>query len=97
MFIDTDRKNFEIFFPESLGLSGMGRDDDLGHFRFFRIIREELRLIEDLIEGQLDRSNPEREAEEEIQRQKEKRTVPVGVCNDRIQGITQVVQSPTAQ
>lgn len=43
----------------------------------------------------MDRTNPEREAEEEIQRQKEKRTVPVGVCNDRIQGITQVVQSPT--
>lgn len=53
MFIDTDRKTFEIFFPESLGLSGMGRDDDLGHFRFFRIIREELRLIEDLKEGRL--------------------------------------------
>lgn len=53
MFIDTDRKTFEIFFPESLGLSGMGRDDDLGHFRFFRIIREELRLIEDLKEGHL--------------------------------------------
>lgn len=31
----------------------MGRDDDLGHFRFFRIIREELRLIEDLKEGHL--------------------------------------------
>ena len=53
MFIDTDRKTFEIFFPESLGLSDMGRGDDLGHFRFFRIIREELRLIEDLKEGYL--------------------------------------------
>lgn len=31
----------------------MGRDDDLGHFGIIRIIREELRLIEDLEEGQL--------------------------------------------
>ena len=51
--INTDRKSFEIFFPESLWFSGMGRDDDLGHFRFFRIIIEELRLIEDLKEGHL--------------------------------------------
>ena len=29
-----------------------------------------------------------------MQRQKEKRTVPVGVCKDLIQGITKVVQSP---
>lgn len=43
----------------------------------------------------MDRTNPEREAEEEIQRQKEKRTVPVGVCKDLIQGITKVVQIPT--
>lgn len=43
----------------------------------------------------MDRTNPEREVEEEIQRQKEKRTVPVGVCKDLIQGITKVVQSPT--
>lgn len=30
-----------------------------------------------------------------MQRQKEKRTVPVGACKDLIQGITKVVQSPT--
>lgn len=42
-----------------------------------------------------DRTKPERKAEEKIQRQKEKRIVPVGVCNDLIQGITRVVLSPT--
>lgn len=53
VFIDMDRKTFEILFPESPGFSGMGRDENLGHFRFFRIIREELRLVEDFKEGQL--------------------------------------------
>ena len=43
----------------------------------------------------MDRTKPGREAEGEIQRQKEKRTVPVGVCKDLIQGITKVVQIPT--
>ena len=41
------------------------------------------------------RTKPGRETEVEMQRQKEKRTVPVGVCKDLIQGITKVVQSPT--
>lgn len=40
------------------------------------------------------RTKPERKAEEKLQRQKEKRIVPVGVCNDLIQGITKVSQSP---
>lgn len=40
------------------------------------------------------RTKQERKAEEKLQRQKEKRIVPVGVCNDLIQGITKVVQSP---
>lgn len=40
------------------------------------------------------RTKSERKAEEKLQRQKEKRIVPVGVCNDLIQGITKVVQSP---
>ena len=43
----------------------------------------------------MDRTKPGRGAEEEIQRQKEKRVVPVGACNDLIRGITKVVQSPT--
>ena len=43
----------------------------------------------------MDRTKPGREAEVEMQRQKEKRTVPVGVCNDLIQGSTKAVQSPT--
>lgn len=43
----------------------------------------------------MDRTNLGREAEEEIQRQKEKRTVSVGVSKDLIQGITKVMQSPT--
>lgn len=42
----------------------------------------------------MDRTKPGREAEVEMQRRKEKRTVPVGVCKDLIQGITKVVQSP---
>jgi len=41
------------------------------------------------------RTKPGREAEVGMQRQKEKRTVPVGACKDLIQGITKVVQSPT--
>lgn len=45
----------------------------------------------------MDRTKPGREAEVEMQRRKEKRTVPVGVCKDLIQGITKVVQSPMAQ
>ena len=43
----------------------------------------------------MDRTKPGKEAEVEMQRQKEKRTVPVGVCKDLIQGITKVAQSPT--
>lgn len=43
----------------------------------------------------MDRTKPGREAEVEMQRQKEKRTVPVEVCKDLIQGITKVMQSPT--
>ncbi len=43
------------------------------------------------------RTKPGREAEVEMQRQKEKRTVLVGACKDLIQGITKVVQGKRCQ
>lgn len=42
----------------------------------------------------MDRMKSGRKTEGKRQSRKKKRTVPLGVCNDRIQGITQVVQSP---